>query len=69
MPNTPLRMTSGRFNAFEVTPYSLYALLPAAHARERHEARPAYRTSGNDPAGWKQKVQTVREAGLDPILN
>ena len=25
-PNTPLRMTSGRFNAFEVTPYSLYQL-------------------------------------------
>ena len=67
-PNTPLRMTSGRFNAFEVTPYSLYQLyLERMHANGMSQARIS--DEWNEFEGWKQKVKTVREAGLEPIIN
>ncbi len=68
MPDTPLRMTSGRFNAFEVTPYSLYALY-LRRMRENGMSQARISDEWNDPAGWKQKVQTVIDAGLEPILN
>ena len=67
-PNTPLRMTSGRFNAFEVTPYSLYQLyLERMRANGMSQARIS--DEWNEFEGWKQKVKTVREAGLEPIIN
>ncbi len=68
MPDTPLRMTSGRFNAFEVTPYSLYALY-LRRMRENGMSQARISDEWNDPEGWKQKVRTVKDAGLEPILN
>ncbi len=68
MPNTPLRMTSGRFNAFEVTPFSLYELyLQRMRANGMRQARIS--DEWNDFDGWRDKVRTAREAGLEPIVN
>ena len=67
-PNTPLRMTSGRFNAFEVTPASLYQLY-LTRMRENGMRQARISDEWNEFEGWKQKVQKVRHAGLDPIVN
>ena len=66
---TPLRvMASGRVNTFEFTPLSVYRLLlerMAANGIRQSRISDEW----NDLSGWQRKVQVVRGAGLEPIVN
>ncbi|MBI4488716.1 MAG: hypothetical protein HY694_06490 [Deltaproteobacteria bacterium] len=65
---TPLRFTAGRFNAFEITPRSLYQLfLERLAANGLRQARIS--EEWNDLSGWERKVRVARGAGLEAIIN
>jgi len=66
--NTPLRLTAGRFNAFEVTPHSLYELyMERNRANGMKQARIS--DEWNDVSGWQRKVEVAKRVGLEPIIN
>ena len=65
---TPLRMSAGRINAFEITPLSVYSLfLERMAANGLRQARIS--EEWNDISGWQRKVTLSRKAGLEPIIN
>lgn len=65
---TPLRLTAGRYNAFEVTPHSLYRLyMERMRANGMRQARIS--DEWNDAGGWQRKVDVARSVGLEPIVN
>lgn len=66
--NTPLRLTAGRFNAFEVTPHSVYLLyMERNRANGMRQARIS--DEWNDLSGWQRKVRVANQVGLEPIIN
>ena len=66
--NTPLRLTAGRFNAFEVTPHSLYELyMQRNRANGMRQARIS--DEWNEVSGWQRKVEVAKKVGLEPIVN
>jgi oxaloacetate decarboxylase (Na+ extruding) subunit alpha len=66
--NTPLRLNAGRFNAFEITPRSLYRLfMERMAANGIREARIS--EEWNDLAGWEWKTHVAREVGINPVIN
>jgi len=65
---TPLRLTAGRYNAFEVTPNSLYELyMERMRANGMGQARIS--DEWNDVSGWQRKVEVAKRVGLDAIVN
>ena len=63
---TPLRMSAGRINAFEITPLSVYSLfLERMAANGLRQARIS--EEWNDISGWQRKVTLSRKAGPDHI--
>jgi len=65
---TPLRLIAGRFNAFEITPQSVYQLfLERMAANGVREARIS--DEWNNFASWQRKVKSARDVGLKPIVN
>ena len=68
MKRTPLRLIAGRFNAFAVTPHSMYRLfMERMAANGMRQARIS--EEWNQLPGWQRKVQVARKVGLEPIVN
>ena len=65
---TPLRVIAGRINTFGFDPQSMYQLfLERVAANGVRQARIS--DPWNDFEGWKSRVKTSRDAGLDPVVN
>ena len=67
-PNTPLRVIAGRINTFGFDPESMYRLflerMAANGIRQARISEP-----WNEFDGWKSRVKTATEAGLDSVVN
>lgn len=65
---TPLRLIAGRVNTFEITPQCIYQLFLDCMA-ENGLRQARISDEWNDLSGWQRKVESAREAGLEPIVN